>query len=258
MKTIYKNEIYEVIGISPMDEDNGCQVTLRSYRTGRVSAEDALCHDGAGHPLAFLPLGITDGQTLALIREFDTWYANTGQDLRDWAAEFQLIVRMLLCGFMVANPQYLELDEVIGPAWETIKGDRESMGKEADKDMEGGKERMLKERLKANYEAYIRQLMQKPAAELIGMAPEIAAVNFVYGELAAEGASGEYAGYLLQFENPLEVVRDSWQEYEEFRQRDKELGQVLWSMKDMGTGIGEYPMAEQAGEDAQGQGVVMC
>ena len=243
MKTIYKNEIYEVIGISPMDEDNGCQVTLRSDRTGRVSAEDALCHDGAGHPLAFLPLGITDGQTLALIREFDTWYANTGQDLRDWAAEFQLIVRMLLCGFMVANPQYLELDEVIGPAWETIKGDRESMGKEADKDMEGGKERMLKERLKANYEAYIRQLMQKPAAELIGMAPEIAAVNFVY---------------LLQFENPLEVVRDSWQEYEEFRQRDKELGQVLWSMKDMGTGIGEYPMAEQAGEDAQGQGVVMC
>lgn len=74
MKTIYKNEIYEVIGISPMDEDNGCQVTLRSDRTGRVSAEDALCHDGAGHPLAFLPLGITDGQTLALIREFDTWY----------------------------------------------------------------------------------------------------------------------------------------------------------------------------------------
>ena len=38
------------------------------------------------------------------------------------AAEFQLIVRMLLCGYMVANPQYLELDEVIGPAWETIKG----------------------------------------------------------------------------------------------------------------------------------------
>ena len=63
---------------------------------------------------------------------------------------------------------------------------------------------------------------------------------------------------MLQFENPLEVVRDSWQEYEGFRQRDKELGEVLWSMKDMGTGIGEYPMAEQAGEDAQGQGVVMC
>ena len=258
MKTIFKNEIYEVIGISPMDEDNGCQVTLRSDRTGRVAAEDALCHDGAGHPLAFLPLGITDGQTLALIREFDTWYANTGQDLRDWAAEFQLIVRMLLCGYMVANPQYLELDEVIGPVWETIKGDRESMGKGADKTMESGKESKLKERLEANYEEYIRQLRQKPAEELIGMASEMAAVNVIYGELGVEGACGEYAGYVLLFENPLEVVCDTWQDYEGFRQRDKELEQVLWSMKDMGTGIGDYPKAAQAGEGTQGQGVVMC
>ena len=119
-------------------------------------------------------------------------------------------------------------------------------------------DRKLKERLKANYEAYITELKEKPAGELIEMAPEIAAAEFMYKELAAEGAFGEYAGYLLQFENPLEVVRDSWQEYEGFCQRDKELGEVLWSMKDMGTGIGEYPMAEQAGEDAQGQGVVMC
>ncbi len=258
MKTIYRQEIYEVIDISPMDEDNICQVILRSDRTGRMETENALCHDGAGQPLAFVPLGLSDRQTLALIREFDTWYANTGQDLRDWAAEFQLIVRMLLCGYMVANPRYLELDEVIGPAWETIRGDRESMGKEADKTMESGKEKKLKERLKANYEAYIQQLGQKPAGELIEMASEIAAVNFIYGELGAKGAFREYADYLLQFENPLEVARDTWQEYEGCRQRDKELEQVLWSMKDMGTGIGEYPMAAQAGESAQGQGVVMC
>ena len=140
MKTIYRDEIYEVIAISPMDEDNNCQVSLRSDRTGRVVAEDALCHDGsecARHPLAFIRFEISDRQTLALIREFDTWYANTGQDLRNWAAEFQLIVRMLLCGYMVVNPQYLELDEVIGPAWETIKGGREGMGAERE---EMGKE----------------------------------------------------------------------------------------------------------------------
>ena len=29
-------------------------------------------------------------------------------------------------------------------------------------------------------------------------------------------------------------------------------------MKDMGTGIGDYPKAAQAGEGTQGQGVVMC
>jgi len=119
-------------------------------------------------------------------------------------------------------------------------------------------ERKLKERLKACYGAYIRQLRQKPAEELIEMASEIAAAKFIYEETTIEGAFGEYADYLLQFENPLEVLRDGWQEYEEFRHRDKELEQVLWSMKDMGTGIGDYPMAEQAGESAQGQGVVMC
>lgn len=258
MKTIYRHEIYEVIDISPMDEDNICQITLRSDRTGRMETEDAFCHDGAGYPLAFVPLELSDRQTLALIREFDTWYANTGQDLRDWADEFQLIVRMLLCGDMVANPRYLELDEVIGPAWETIRGDRESMGKEADKTMQSEKGKKLKERLKADYEAYIQHLGQKSAGELIGMASEIAAVNFIYGELGAKGAFREYADYLLQFENPLEVVRATWQGYEEFRQCDKELEQVLWNMKSMGIGIGEYPKAEQAGESTQGQGVVMC
>ena len=86
MKTIYRDEIYEVIAISPMDEDNSCQVSLRSDRTGRTLAVDALCHDSPGcaeHPLAFIRMGLSDRQTLALIREFDTWYANTGQDLRD-------------------------------------------------------------------------------------------------------------------------------------------------------------------------------
>lgn len=265
MKTIYRHEIYEVIGISPMDEDNSCKLSLRSDRTGRMEAEDAFCHDGAGHPLAFLPLGLSDRQTLALIREFDTWYANTGQDLRDWAAEFQLIVRMLLCGYMVANPRYLELDEVIGPAWESIKEvDRERMGaevednrKEVDKAMDDGKEKRLKERLKACYEEYIRQLRQKPAEELIEMASEIAAAKFIYEEVLVEGAFVGYADYLLQFENPLELLRDSWQDNENC-DRHEEIDHMLWNMKDKGTGIGEYPMVAQAGEGVQRQGVVMC
>ncbi|MEY8326017.1 DUF3848 domain-containing protein [Lachnospiraceae bacterium 54-11] len=255
MKTIYRDEIYEVIAISPMDEDNSCQVSLRSDRTGRTLAVDALCHDSPGcaeHPLAFIRMGLSDRQTLALIREFDTWYANTGQDLRDWAAEFQLIVRMLLCGYMVANPQYLELDEVIGPAWETIKGDREGLDHDGEESMDNS--RKLKERLGANYEAYIRQLQGKPAAEIIEMAPEIAAAKFIYGELAAEGAFAEYAGYLLQFENPLEVLRDSWQDNENCS-RHEEIEHMLWNMKDKEIGIGDYPLA---GESTQGQGVVMC
>ena len=263
MKTIYRDEIYEVTDISPMDEDNSCRISLRPDRTGRMETEDALCHDGAGHPLAFLPIRLSDRQTLALVREFDTWYANTGQDLRDWAAEFQLTVRMLLCGYMVANPRYLELDEVIGPAWETIRGDREWMGAEreeigeVDRAMDDGKEKRLKERLKASYEAYIRQLKQKPAEELIEMASEIAAAKLIYEELMVEGAFGEYADYLIRLEAPLEVLRDNWLDNEACG-RHEEIGHMLWKMKDEETGIGEYPKAEQAGEGAQGQGVVMC
>lgn len=148
---------------------------------------------------------------------------------------------------------YLITDYVSG---QEEQGEEPQGLREVEENMEN--ERKLKERLKANYEEYIRQLGQKPAEELIEMASEIAAAKFIYGELMAEGASREYADYLLQFENPLEVLRNGWQEYEEFRHRDKELEQVLWSMKDMGTGIGDYPMAEQAGESTQGQGVVMC
>ncbi len=118
-------------------------------------------------------------------------------------------------------------------------------------------DRKLKERLKANYEAYITELEEKPAGELIEMAPEIAAAGFMYRELSVEGAFGEYAGYLLQFENPLELLRDSWQDNENC-DRHEEIGHMLWNMKDKGIGIGDYPMAEQAGEGAQGQGMAMC
>ena len=118
-------------------------------------------------------------------------------------------------------------------------------------------DRKLKERLKANYEAYITELKEKPAGELIEMAPEIAAAGFMYKELSVEGAFGEYAGYLLQFENPLELLQDSWLDNENC-DRHEEIGHMLWDMKDKGLGIGDYPMAEQAGEGAQGQGMSMC
>ena len=124
--------------------------------------------------------------------------------------------------------------------------------RELEENMENG--RKLKERLKADYEAYIQELQEKPAEELIGMAEEIAATKLVYEELSVEGAFGEYAGYLLQFENPLEVLRDNWQGCEGYA-RHEEIDHMLWNMKDKGIGIGDYPMA---GEGAQGQGVVMC
>ena len=129
---------------------------------------------------------------------------------------------------------------------------QEGQGEEMEEAIEN--EKMLKERLKVNYEAYIQHMRQKPAEELIGMAEEIAATKLIYEELSIEGAFGEYAGYLLQFENPLEVLRDNWQDSGGYA-RHEEIDHMLWNMKDKGIGIGDYPMA---GEGTQSQGVVMC
>lgn len=127
--------------------------------------------------------------------------------------------------------------------------------RELEENMENG--RKLRERLKADYEAYIQELQEKPAEELIGMAEEIAATKLVYEELSVEGAFEEYAGYLLQFENPLDVLRDNWQGCEGYERHEK-IDHMLWNMKDKEIGIGDYPMAEQKGESTLRQGVVMC
>ncbi len=210
-----------------------------------------------------------------LVRKFLEKYPNSGFHMMTPGGYVDLTpeqAKGLLNGEGVkahpGNPEYgveMEAEELLSQKVENVRWKngscymmtgyqtaQEEQGEEPEETMKNGKK--LKERLKANYEAYIRQLQQKPAEELIEMASEIAAAKFIYGELTAEGAFGEYAGYLLQFKNPLEVLRDNWQDCEGY-DRHEEIDHMLWDMKDRGIGIGEYPMA---GEGAQSQGVVMC
>lgn len=119
------------------------------------------------------------------------------------------------------------------------------------------KERRLKERIKSGYEAYIRQLKTKPAPDLIEMASEIAAARFIYEELSVEGAFSGYADYLLQFEHPLEAIRDSWIREQNYDHHE-ELDHILWNMADKGIGGGGCPMAEMPAAPAMEQGVAMC
>lgn len=140
---------------------------------------------------------------------------------------------------------------------ELEKEEPEENQKEVERMQEQDKERKLKERLKANYEAYIQQLKQKPAPDLIEMASEIAAAKFIYEELSIEGAFGDYANYLLQFENPLEVLKDGWIEAQNYDHHE-ELAHTLWKMAGQGVGEGEYPMTAEPDQPVNGQGVVMC
>ena len=135
------------------------------------------------------------------------------------------------------------------------KEEPEENQKEVEEMQEQDKERRLKERIKANYEAYIQQLKQKPVPDLIEMASEIAAAKFIYEELSAEdNAFHDYADYLLQFEDPLRMVKDNWLSEQAYTQRD-ELSDVLWDMAEKGFGVGTYQMVD---EPVSGQGVTMC
>lgn len=66
---------------------------------------------------------------------------------------------------------------------------------------------------------------KKSFADLIELAPEIAAARVVCDELQTS-CSEQEAAVLLQFDNPLEVVRDQWLE-EEKVSHDQEMDHVL-------------------------------
>ena len=121
------------------------------------------------------------------------------------------------------------------------------------------KEQKVIARLKAGYEAYIEKLKNKPASELIKMAPEIAAAKLIYEEMSVEGAFTEYASYLLQMKDPFETLKTRWLS-EQGGDHHEELDHLLWRM----TESGQNQAAESAPEGEDGayavrqQEVSMC
>lgn len=89
---------------------------------------------------------------------------------------------------------------------------------------------LLQKRLEEDYAVYMAQLAKKSFADLIELAPEIAAARLVCDELQVS-CSEQEAAILLQFDNPLEVVRDQWLE-EEKVSHEQEMDHVLWNILD--------------------------
>lgn len=115
MKAIYENKIYDVPLIRKLDEnDDDYEIVLQSnegvVKARAISFEH---YEYERKPLYFLEQRMTESQKLDLIYQFDEWYGNTDQDTTVWALEFQIIVRMLLQGYLVINPYYLALEEVL-------------------------------------------------------------------------------------------------------------------------------------------------
>lgn len=88
----------------------------------------------------------------------------------------------------------------------------------------------LQKRLEENYAAYAAQLTKKSFAELIDSADEIAAAKFICENLLSVCSDSD-AALLLRFDNPLELMRDRWQE-EIGVDRSEELGHAVWTVRD--------------------------
>ena len=69
-------------------------------------------------------------------------------------------------------------------------------------------------RIRENYESFLNDWLSQETEELVSYAEEIAATKLL-SQSVVEVATAEDMEFLMQFENPLEVVRDGWMNYEQ-------------------------------------------
>ena len=85
---------------------------------------------------------------------------------------------------------------------------------------------LLMARIEQNYEDYEKSVTQLDSETLFELAPTIAAVKDVYFYMTThDWADAEQGEYLLQFENPLKLLADLWEEKSE--DRDADFGDMI-------------------------------
>lgn len=114
----------------------------------------------------------------------------------------------------------------------------------------------LREKLDANYNAFVREWLGLEPAELIERAEEIAATRLVRKELKNGGYNADYLEYLLRFQNPL-VVRDQWLNGQGTA-LDEDMEHVLWKLADTRDAEQDYELDEAFLDPEQDKGVQMC
>ncbi len=109
----------------------------------------------------------------------------------------------------------------------------------------------LKKRLDENYTAFIESLQGKTASELIAMAPEITAAQQLHEELL-DACDEDDAAFLLQFDDPLEVVRGYWESEITGYDHSGEMSHMLWDIRDR-----ELYLQKQRAQPAEGMGGIV-
>ena len=103
----------------------------------------------------------------------------------------------------------------------------------------------LSEKIEQGWVAYQKSLYARTPGVLIGTADEIAATATCYSEFLCSGSdlSRRNLAYLLQFENPLEVLRDRWVLDQSTEQGTRFFG-MLESLRSEGHAEQDYPLDE--------------
>lgn len=117
--------------------------------------------------------------------------------------------------------------------------------------------KQFREKLDANYNAFVREWLGLDPAELIERAEEIAAARLVRKELKNGGYKADYLEYLLRFQNPLEVVRDKWLNGQGTA-LDEDMEHVLWKLADTRNAEQDYELDEAFLDPEQDRRVQMC
>lgn len=110
------------------------------------------------------------------------------------------------------------------------------------------------QRLRENYEGFLKGWLQQEPEYLVSYAEEISAAKMLYTALP-EVASQEDMERLLQFENPLEMVRDKWMFFDGADMSD-EITHVLCQLENDPTLREFYEPCQ--GQPAMGMEVTMC
>ncbi len=97
--------------------------------------------------------------------------------------------------------------------------------------MESELKERLRQRLQENYAAFMEQLQSKTVSEVIAMASEITAAQQLHEELL-DACDDDDAAFLLQFDDPLELVRGYWESEITGYDHSGEMGHMIWEIRD--------------------------
>lgn len=99
-------------------------------------------------------------------------------------------------------------------------------------------------KVEENWQEYRQKMLSLPKEALIEKAGDIAAVKLTRDVLARPGLDTEAREYLDRFENPLQVVSDSWLA-EQDGDWSAAFDHVLWVLRDRQAAEQDYPLESE-------------